>query len=289
MWNTFKTTILLTLLTVLFIYVGALLGGQGGMFIAFLLACVMNFVSYWFSDKIILRMYRAQEVSEANQPELFASVRELCAVAELPMPKIYIIDEPSPNAFATGRNPEHAAVAVTTGILRLLKPDELKGVIGHELAHVKHRDTLIATIAATFAGAISMLAMMARWSFFFLPSGSRDSDDRGPNPIVLLLVSLIAGFAAMLIQMAISRSREFMADRDGAIFNGNPKPLAEALRKLQMGVAQVPKDDASPATAHLFIVSPFSSGGGALGFVGKLFSTHPPVDERIRRLLSYSR
>ena len=232
--------------------------------------------SYWFSDKIVLKMYRAQEVSEQEAPELFSMVKRLTQKAGLPMPKVYIINQDQPNAFATGRNPAHAAVAVTTGIMRILSREELEGVIGHELAHVQHRDILIGTVAATIAGAISYLAHMAQWAMIF---GGRDDDDGG-NPLAAIVMMIVAPIAAMLIQMAISRSREYAADRGGAKIAGNPQHLADALKKLHMASQRVPMK-AEPATAHMFIVNPLSGRG-----FSKLFSTHPPMEERIARLES---
>jgi heat shock protein HtpX len=275
--NTMKIFLLMAALTVLLVVAGNLLGGQMGMMITFLIAVVMNFGTYWFSDKIILRMYKAQELTESNNPQLFQVTEELTARAGLPMPKLYLIEGEQPNAFATGRNPQHAAVAVTEGIARLLSKDELRGVIAHELAHVKHRDILVGTIAATFAGAISMLASMAQWAMIF--GGGRSSDDReGGSPITGIAMMIVAPLAAMMIQMAISRSREFLADEGGAQMSGNPLSLANALRKLQSKAEQIPME-ASPATAHMFIVNPLNGSGFT-----KLFSTHPPVEERVKRL-----
>jgi heat shock protein HtpX len=274
--NTMKTAFLMALMTVLTVSVGYFLGGQGGMMMAFLFAVVMNFGSYWFSDKIVLRMYGAQEVTESERPDLCRITRELTARAGLPMPKIYIIQGEQPNAFATGRDPDHAAVAVTEGILRLLTIEELRGVIGHELGHVKHRDILIGTIAATFAGAISMLSHMAQWAMIF--GGRRSDDDEGGSPIASIVMIIVAPIAAMLIQMAISRSREFLADEAGAEYSGNPLLLAGALKKLEARAEAIPMD-ANPATAHMFIVNPLSGGG-----LMNLFSTHPPMEERVARL-----
>ncbi len=275
--NTMKTTFLMALLMVLAVGIGYALGGQGGMVIAFVFALGMNFFSYWFSDKIVLKMYKAQEVTEAQQPRLYNMVRELSQRAQLPMPKVYIIPNDTPNAFATGRDPEHAAVAVTQGIMRILTEPELRGVLGHELAHIKHRDILIGTIAAVFAGAISMLAHMAQWAAIF--GGGRSDNDRGGSPIAVIAMAIIAPIAAMMIQMAISRSREYLADAGGAKFHGNPNDLANALRKLHSAAQKIPMD-ASPATAHMFIVNPLFGRGG----ITSLFSTHPPMEERVKRL-----
>lgn len=275
--NTMKTVFLMALLTVLVVMVGSYLGGQNGMIMAFLFAVVMNFGSYWFSDKIVLRMYKAQEISREDNPALFQMTEELAQRGGIPMPKLYVIPGDQPNAFATGRNPEHAAVAVTEGIMRVLSRDELRGVIGHELSHIKHRDILIGTIAATAAGAISMLANMAQWAMIF--GGGQRSDDReGGSPLGAIAMMIVAPIAAMLIQMAISRSREFLADEGGAQMAGNPLSLAGALRKLDQRAKEIPMQ-ASPATAHMFIVNPLSGGG-----MMKLFSTHPPMEERVARL-----
>ncbi len=275
--NTMKTTFLMALLMVLAVGIGYMLGGNSGMMIAFVFALGMNFFSYWFSDKIVLKMYKAQQVTEAQQPRLYNMVRELAQRAQLPMPKVYIIPNDTPNAFATGRNPEHAAVAVTEGIMRTLTEPELRGVLGHELAHVKHRDILIGTIAAVFAGAISMLAHMAQWAAIF--GGGRSSDDERGGGLGVLVMAIVAPIAAMMIQMAISRSREYLADAGGAKFHGNPHDLANALRKLHMAAQKVPMN-ATPATAHMFIVNPLFGRGG----ITSLFSTHPPMEERIKRL-----
>lgn len=274
--NTMKTFFLMALLTVLVVFVGNLLGGEGGMMMAFAFAVVMNFGTYWFSDKIVLRMYRAQELTPADNPQLFQMTEELAGRAGLPMPKLYMIPSDQPNAFATGRNPEHGAVAVTQGIVRTLSSDELRGVIAHELAHIKHRDILIGTVAATFAGALSMLAHMAQWAMIF--GGGRGSDRDGGNPIGAIAMIILAPIAALLIQMAISRSREYLADEGAAKMTGNPLSLANALRKLQMRSQQIPME-ANPATAHMFIVNPLRGGG-----LANLFSTHPPMEERVARL-----
>jgi heat shock protein HtpX len=278
MGNQFRTAILLAVMTSAFLLIGQLLGGSHGMFMALIFATGMNFFSYWFSDKIVLRMYRATEVTAQQEPELYNMVQTLCGNAHLPLPKIYIIPQDSPNAFATGRNPEHAVVAVTQGLLRLMGRDEIMGVIAHELAHVKNRDILIGSIAATMSGAIMMLASMARWSAIF--GGGRGNDEEGGamSGVGLILMSIIAPMAAMLIQMAISRSREYQADATGAGFAGNPKGLAGALEKLGAYSGRLPMD-ASPATAHMFIVNPLSGKS-----MMNLFSTHPPLSDRIARL-----
>jgi heat shock protein HtpX len=275
--NTLKTTLLLGLLTGLIMVIGQFFGGSQGMMIAFLFAGVMNFAAYWFSDKMVLRMYSAQPVDEAQAPELYRIVRNLVERNQIPMPKIYIIPTDAPNAFATGRNPEHAAVAVTEGILRLLRPEELEGVLAHELAHVRNRDTLTSTIAATLAGAIMMLADMLRWSAIFGGMQSNDRE-RGGGLLGLLAMTIFAPLAATLIQLAISRSREFEADATGARLAHNPFGLASALEKLERANERMPMP-ATPQTAHLFIVNPLT--GSAFT---RLFSTHPPLEERIRRL-----
>ncbi len=274
--NTMKTFLLMGILTVMLVFIGRLLGGEGGMIMAFVLAAVMNFGTYWFSDKLVLRMYKAQPVTQADAPDLYQMVQELSNRANLPMPKVYVIPSDQPNAFATGRNPENAAVAVTQGIMRTLTRDELRGVIGHELAHVKHRDILVGTVAATMAGAISMIANMAQWAMIF--GGGRSSDDEGGNPIAGIAMMIVAPIAAMMVQMAISRSREFLADEGGAQIAGNPLSLSSALRKLDAKAHEIPMQ-ASPATAHMFIVNPLTGGG-----LMKLFSTHPPMEERVARL-----
>jgi heat shock protein HtpX len=274
--------VLLTFMTVLLVFAGAAIGGRSGMVVAFGLALVMNFVSYWFSDKIVLSMYRAQPVTEAQAPELYGIVRRLSQKAGLPMPKVYVIPDGTPNAFATGRNPEHGVVAVTEGIMRLLAREELEGVIAHELSHIKHRDILTQTVVATIAGAISMLAQMAQWAMIF-GGGRRDDDEHG-SPIAALVMMIVAPIAAMLVQMAISRTREYEADRGGAAMAGNPYGLANALLKLEQGKQLVPMHDPKPATAHMFIVNPLSGGG-----LMTLFSTHPPIAERVKRLKEMSK
>jgi len=275
--NNLKTGLLLTGLTLLLIWAGAALGGQTGMLIAFVFAVVMNVGSYWFSDKLVLRMYRAEEVSEAEDPELINVVADLSQRASIPMPRVYRIPNPALNAFATGRNPAHAAVAITDGLRHVLDRGELAAVLAHELSHVKHRDILIGTVAATLAGTISILGSMARWGAIF-GGYSRDGEGGGGNILVVLAVSMLAGFAAMFVQMAISRSREYEADAGAARLLGDPTPMISALRKLEVGAQRVPLE-ADPATAHMFIVSPLSGGG-----ISKLFSTHPSVEDRVQRL-----
>ncbi len=276
MSNGVKTVLLLGALSGLLLAIGDLIGGPSGLMYGLVLAAVMNLGSYWFSDKIVLRMYRAQEVG-AEHP-LYRVTERLARQGGLPMPKVYVIPDPSPNAFATGRNPEHAAVAATEGILRVLSEHELEGVIAHELAHVKHRDILISSIAATLAAAIMMTARMAMYAGMF-GGGRQDDRDQGSNPIALLAMMILAPMAAMLIQAAISRSREFSADAGGAQIAGNPYGLADALRKIDAASRRVPMD-ANPATAHMFIVKPFSGAG-----LMSLFSTHPPTEDRIRALM----
>lgn len=275
--NIFKTTVLLGALTGLLLVIGQMLGGRSGMIMALVMAGIMNFVSYWFSDKIVLAMYRAQPLSESDDPGLFATVRRLTGRAGIPMPRLYRLPSESPNAFATGRNPQHAAVAVTDGITRIMSEEELAGVLAHELAHVKNRDILVSSVAATLAGAIMFLAHMARWGAIF--GGGRDDDNGRGNLVGVLLMAILAPIAAMLIQMAVSRSREYLADESGAEIMGNPYPLASALEKLSRAVAVVPMLEANTATSHMFIVKPFS-GRGLLD----LFSTHPPAEKRIARL-----
>ncbi len=283
--NTFKTFFLMVVLTVILVGLGGIIGGRSGAMIAFAVAFLMNFVSYWFCDKIVLRMYSAREVSERESPQLYSSVATLAQRAGLPMPRIYIIEDDSPNAFATGRDPEHSVVAVTTGILRILAREELEGVLAHELSHIKNRDILIQSVAATLAGGITMIANWARFAAFF-GGGSSDDDDGRGNIFTVIIFSIIAAFAAVLIQLAISRSREYLADDSGARLAGNPLYLAGALRKLNAGVARNPMNGVNPSTAPLFIVNPFSAGG-----IRSMFSTHPPIEERIKRLedLAYRR
>lgn len=277
MFNLLKTAVLMAAITALFMAIGSLLGGRTGMMLALAVAVGMNFFSYWFSDKMVLKMYNAQQVDAHSAPEFYRMVQELAERAQLPMPKVYLINEDAPNAFATGRNPQNAAVAATTGILRVLSARELRGVMAHELAHVRHRDILISTVSATMAGAISMLAN------FGMMFGGRDSEGRPHNPIVGLLVMFLAPLAASLIQMAISRSREFEADRGGAEISGDPQALASALQKIQRYASGLPMEAAErhPETAQMMIMNPLS-GGGLRG----LFSTHPATEERVARLLA---
>jgi heat shock protein HtpX len=270
----------MVVLTLILVGAGLAIGGRSGMATALVFATVMNVFVYWFSDKIVLKMYGAKEIREHESPELYSIVRRLAQKAEMPLPKVYVINQDQPNAFATGRNPGHAAVAVTTGIMKILSREELEGVIGHELAHVKHRDILIGTIAATIAGAISYLAYMAKWAMIF--GGRGGDDDEGGNPLAAIVMMIVAPIAAMMIQMAISRSREFTADSGGARIAGNPRYLAGALKKLDMASKKIPMN-AQPATAHMFIVNPLSGRGFT-----KLFSTHPPMEERIARLEAMS-
>lgn len=274
--NYAKTTLLLGALTCILVLLGQFIGGTNGAIGFFIFAAIMNFVSYWFSDKIVLMTCRAKQISEEEAPMLYRVVRNLSEKASLPMPKVYIVDSPSPNAFATGRNPNHASVAATTGILQMLSEDELEGVMAHELAHVKNRDILISSIAATIAGAISMIGSALQWGAMFGGAG-RDDDDRG-GMLGALAMAIVAPIAAMIIQLAISRSREYAADAEGARISHKPLSLAHALGKLENGVKMIPMQGGNPSTAHLFIVNPFR--GGLMG----LFSTHPPMEERIRRL-----
>jgi heat shock protein HtpX len=278
MTNVLRTTVLLAALTALFLVIGGAIGGNQGLFIAFVFALLMNFASYWFSDKIVLSMYGAREVSLNEAPDLYRLVQRLAQRAGIPMPRVYIIPSDAPNAFATGRNPQHGAVAVTEGILRMLDTDELGGVLAHELGHIRNRDTLIMTVAATLAGAITMLAHMAQWGAIF-GFGRRDEEDSGGGGMLsLLFMAILAPIAATLIQLAISRSREYFADSTGAAVAGSPSGLARALEKLHYASQRLPMD-ANPATAHLFIVNPLTGGS-----LMNLFSTHPPIEERIRRL-----
>jgi heat shock protein HtpX len=280
MFNMLKTAVLMAAITALFMAIGSMIGGRAGMMFALVLALGMNFFSYWFSDKMVLRMYNAREVDESSAPQFYRMVRELAQRAELPMPRVYLIDEQAPNAFATGRDPEHAAVAATTGILRVLSEREMRGVMAHELAHVKHRDILISTISATMAGAISMLANFA---MFF---GGRDENGRPANPLAGIAVALLAPLAASLIQMAISRAREFEADRGGAEISGDPQALASALDKIHRYAQGIPfgPAEAHPETAQMMIMNPLSAEG-----IKGLFSTHPPTEERVARLMEMAR
>jgi len=280
MFNIMKTAILMAAITALFMAIGSMIGGRSGMMMALVVALGMNFFSYWFSDKMVLKMYNAREVDASTAPRFYAMVQELAQRAQLPMPRVYLIDESAPNAFATGRNPEHAAVAATTGILNVLTERELRGVMAHELAHVKHRDILISTISATMAGAISMLANFA---MFF---GGRDSEGRPANPIAGIAVALLAPLAASLIQMAISRAREFEADRGGAEISGDPHALASALQKIHHYARGMPMAAAEqhPETAQMMIMNPLSAEG-----LRGLFSTHPATEERVERLMAMAR
>ncbi|HMU43804.1 MAG TPA: zinc metalloprotease HtpX [Ignavibacteriaceae bacterium] len=279
--NTLKTVFLMTLIMVLFLFAGYLLGGKTGMTIALIFSLVMNFGSYWFSDKIVLKMYRAQQVTKENAPKFYNLVEELSQKASLPMPKVYIINDQTPNAFATGRNPQNAAVAATTGILQGLNNEELGGVIAHELSHIKNRDILTGTIAATLVGTITYLAQMAGWAAMF--SGGRSNDDERGGGISSLVLMILAPIAATLIQLAISRSREFAADEGAANITGNPLSLASALGKISRVNQIKAVDHVNPSTAHMFIVNPLKGGG-----IAKLFSTHPPVEDRIKRLQEIS-
>jgi len=269
--NTVRTVLLMTVLTLVLVFAGGALGGQSGALIALIFAGVMNLGSYWFSDKIVVKMYRGQEV---NSGVLYDVVAELCQRNNMTMPKVYTLPQETPNAFATGRNPQHAVVAATDGLMRILSREELMGVMAHELSHVRHRDILIGSIAATVAGAISYLAHMAQWAMIF---GGRDDEDS--NPLAMIATMILAPIAAMLVQMAISRSREYLADQGGARMCGNPMYLANALRKLEMANSQAPMQKVNEATAHMFIVNPLRGGG-----MRALFSTHPPMEERVRRL-----
>ncbi len=282
--NTFKTFLLMAALLILFIIIGGAIGGRHGMMMAFMFGAVMNFFSYWFSDKIVLMMYGAKETTEIESPKIFEVVRRLATADGLPMPRVYIMQSPMPNAFATGRNPAHSAVAVTSGILELLSPDELMGVLAHELSHIRNRDILTSTMAATIAGAIFMLARIAQWGMMFGGRGGDNNNNNGnAGLIMMLVVAIIAPIAAMMIQMAISRSREYQADADGAALCKNPLALANALRKLTAGIKLNPVANPNPTTAHMFIVSPLS-GKAFLN----LFSTHPPLEDRIEKLEAMS-
>ena len=272
--NILRTAILLTVLTLGLVFIGGMIGGRGGALFALIMAGVINMGSYWFSDKIVIKMYKGNQVTSGP---LFDVVAEICQTNQLPMPKVYTLPQPTPNAFATGRNPEHAVVAATEGITQILSRDELKGVMAHEMSHVMHRDILIGSIAATIAGAIAYLAHMAQWAAIF---GGFGRDEEDSNPLALIALAIIAPLAAMLIQMAISRSREFEADKGGAQLCGNPLFLANALRKLENANESAPMPRVNEATAHMFIVNPLRGGGG----VKALFTTHPPMAERIRRL-----
>lgn len=280
--NQLKTGLLLSVLTALLVFVGHLMGGNQGAMTAFTFALVMNLVSYWFGDRLVLAMHRAKPLSEAEAPQVYRAVREIATRERIPMPKLYWLPTATPNAFATGRSPKHASVAVTSGLLDIMSEEELKGVLAHELSHVKNRDTLVMTVAAAVAGAISMLASWARWGLMY---GGRDGERRNSNAAVqlvaIILMAILAPLAAMLIQLAISRTREFGADETGARLTGNPHGLASALEKLDAAVRAHPLPNANPATAHLFIVNPLKADA-----IGKLFSTHPPIAERVRRLRS---
>lgn len=275
--NTAKTALLLTLLTLLLLWVGRMLGGPNGMTVAFIFALVMNFGAYWFSDRIVLMMYRAEEVNPQQSPRLHAILSHLTQEAHMPMPKVYSVPSATPNAFATGRNPHHAVVAITQGILEVLNDDELEGVLAHELAHIRNRDILISSIVATIAGAIFMVANMTRWAALF-GGIERRNRQRGDGVVSLVIMSIIAPLLALLIQLAVSRSNEYRADQSGSIISKKPRSLANALRKLQLASRRIPMN-ANPTTTHMFIVNPLSGGG-----VIKLFSTHPPVEERVRKL-----
>ena len=281
MKNYFKTTVLMVGLTLFMMFIGGLWAGEGGMILLFLVSMVMNLAMYWFSDKIALAMHRAKPLSREEAPNVYRTLDELTQWAQLPMPRVYLIDNDAPNAFATGRNPQHSAVAVTRGLLQLMQYEELKGVLAHELAHIKNRDCLISTVAAAMAGVIMMIAHSARWGLMFTGFGGRDRG-RGGDLLGYLFMIIVAPLAAMLIQMAISRSREYGADATGASFAGQPHGLANALLKLEQGAKLIPMET-SPATSHLFIVNPLSGKG-----FRSLFSTHPPIEERVRRLRELS-
>ena len=277
--NTLKSVALLALLTALLLFIGRTVGGNGGMILALVMAVAMNFGSYWFSDKLALAMSGAQEISPEQAPDLYRIVEEIASLTRMPMPRVYIVQSDSPNAFATGRDPNHAAVAVTTGIMRILDERELRGVLAHELAHVRNRDTLISAIVATIAGAIGMIAHMAQWALMFGGLGRSDDRDDGGSVVGGLFAIIVAPIIAMLVQLAISRAREYEADATGANLVHDPLALASALQKLETGTAYRPMADANPATAHLFIVNPFGSMN-----IAQLLSTHPPLQERVRRL-----
>jgi heat shock protein HtpX len=276
LWNNMKTAILLSSLTALLMIIGVLVGGQSGLIVGFVIALVMNFVSYWFSDKIVLMMYHAKPVTQKQVPNLWKIVDEVRKEANLPMPKVYVIPTMTPNAFATGRNPKHAVVAVTQGLIEMLSHNELKGVVAHEVSHIKNRDILIGSVAATIASVIGFVAMMARWAAIF---GGGGGDKENNNIFTLLIIGIVTPIIAMLIQLAISRSREYLADESGARIVKDPTYLADALLKIEKGNKLMPLKDAQPATAHMFIMNPFS----AKGIMG-LLSTHPPVEERVKKL-----
>jgi len=278
MTNQLKTGLLLGLLTAIILLFGKMLGGQTGLIFAFILAVAMNVGSYWFSDRIVLSMYKARELGQTDAPALHRMVEELTSKAGMPKPRIFLIPQEAPNAFATGRSPNNSVVAVTEGIMHLLSPEELKGVLAHEIGHIKNRDILIQSVAATLAGVIMFVSSMIKWAAIF---GMGGSDEEGGNPLLAIVLAIVAPIAAMLIQMAISRSREYLADRTGAQLSGNPRHLAGALEKLDAYSRRLPMKQGSPATAHMFIVNPFSGQN-----LANLFSTHPPVQERIQRLMA---
>ena len=279
MTSQFKTALLLGLLTALVLFIGQAMGGRSGLYVAFAFALIMNVGSYWFSDRIVLAMYRARELAPHDAPGLHDMVGELARNAGIPKPKIYLIPQEAPNAFATGRNPEHGVVAVTQGIMRLLSPEELRGVLAHELGHVKNRDILVQTVAAVLGGVVMMLANMLQWAAIF--GGGRSDEEGGSNPLAAIALAILAPIAAMLIQMAVSRSREFMADEGGAKLCGKPKALASALTKLQQAATMVPMQEATPATSHMFIVNPLTASR-----LASLFSTHPSTEDRVARLMA---
>ena len=279
--NVLKTGLLLAVLMVLLVFVGQVIGGAQGATTAFVFALIINLGAYWFSDRIVLAMYRAKPLTEAEGPQVYRAVREIAAREHIPMPKLYWLPTATPNAFATGRSPKRAAVAVTSGLLEIMGEEELKGVLAHELSHVKNRDTLVMSIAAAVAGAIAMLASWARWGLMFGGRGDRRNSNAAVQLVALLIIAILAPLAAMLIQLAISRTREYGADETGARLTGNPHGLASALEKLEAGVRARPLDGANPATAHLFIVNPLRADA-----IAKLFSTHPPIEERVSRLRS---